>query len=629
MTHRTVDSLQLRLTTRTLAALALIGCILPAAAQVTFDFTQELVGHNSDDLFGWSMDLSSDGYTVIVGAIDNEGAAVGPQPAGQARVFKNTYNEQFNSWSWLQVGADLDGTNENEEAGYSVAVTSNGSTVAVGSPNRDKTRVYDLNGQNNWVERGNGFNIYTSEDPQRAGHAVSLSGNGHILAMGAPGANKVWIADISAGSGMPMITGVPLQLSGAYAGGALDLDESGNTMVIGAYKANSNRGLVYVYERNGNNWVQRGQTLQGANNYDEFGFDVSINNDGNTIAVGIKGWDSNPNNTTYEIGQTAIYDWDGNQWVQRGTAIEGNNLFDQCGYAVSLSGDGDRVAVGYRASNIAFTGGGQVRVFDWNGTAWTQNGDPILGDDTNVFCGHSVGLSDDGVVLGIGSSQGSGPLNPFSTHEGIVSMYEGSCLGASTVQTIQSCEAFTWIDGVTYTESNSSATVTYSDVAGCDSIVSLDLTITQVDASLSQNGDVLSANNSNASYQWLDCLNSNAPIPGADEQTYLVTNTGSYAVEVTEDGCTAVSGCVSVMLLSTPTLSTTTFNLFPNPATDRIEVRSPLAVQRLELFDMSGKFLSGNSKQPNMDLYGFSHGPYFLRITFANNEVRYARITKL
>jgi hypothetical protein len=125
-------------------------------------------------------------------------------------------------------------------------------------------------------------------------------------------------------------------------------------MVIGAYQANTNRGEVYVYQRNGNTWTQRGQTLQGVNNYDEFGFDVSINNNGNTIAVGIKGWDDNPNNTTYEIGQTAIYDWDGSQWVQRGTAIEGSNIFDQCGYAVSLSGDGDRIAVGYRASNHRF-----------------------------------------------------------------------------------------------------------------------------------------------------------------------------------------------------------------------------------------------------------------------------------
>ena len=510
MTHSSLDRSRLCISTRSLAALALLGCTLSATAQVTFDFQQELVGQNSNDLFGWSLDLSGDGYTVIIGAIDNDGAAVGGQPAGHARVYKNTYNAQFNSWSWGQVGADIDGTNQDEEAGYSVAVTTNGNTVAVGSPNRDKTRVFDRNGQNNWVQRGNGFNIYTSEDPQRAGHAVSLSGNGHILAMGAPLARKVWIADISAGSGMPMITGVPILLPGTYAGGSLDLDETGNNLVIGAYKANTNRGAVYVYQRTGKTWTQRGQTLEGVNNYDEFGFDVSINNDGNTIAVGIKGWDDNPNNTTYEIGQTAIYDWDGIQWVQRGTAIEGSNIFDQCGYAVSLSGDGDRVAVGYRASTLAFTGGGQVRVFDWNGTTWAQNGDPILGDGVNVFCGHSVGLSDDGVVLGIGSSQGSGPVNPFATQQGKARMYEGAVIGTNA-----------------------------------------------------------------------------------------------------------------------PSLSAMEIAVHPNPASDHITVRSALAVERLDLFDLSGKQVLGTLSLPNMDLSALPKGPYFLRVTFAGGIVGHTRIIKL
>jgi hypothetical protein len=490
--------------------LLLSACILPAAAQQTFAFDQELVGQNSDDLFGWSLDLSGDGYTVIIGAIDNEGDAVGAQPAGHARVYKNTFNAQFNSWSWNQVGADIDGTNQDEEAGYSVAVTTNGNTVAVGSPNRNKTRVYDRNTQNNWVERGQGFNIYTSEAPQRAGHAVSLSGNGQIVAMGAPVARKVWVANISAGPGMGMITGVPILLPGTYAGGSLDLDETGNNMVIAAYQANTNRGEVYVYQRTGNTWTQRGQTLQGANNYDEFGFDVSINNNGNTIAVGIKGWDDNPNNTTYEIGQTAIYDWDGSQWVQRGTAIEGINLFDQCGYAVSLSGDGNRIAVGYRASNIAFSGGGQVRVFDWNGTAWAQNGDPILGDDTNANCGHSVGLSDDGVVLGIGSSRGSGPVNPFATRQGKARMYEGA-----------------------------------------------------------------------------------------------------------------------VIVTGTPSLSAADLAVHPNPASDHITVRSEQAVERLDLFDLSGKFLLGNRMQKDMDLSGLSNGQFFLRVTFTDGSVGYSRVLKL
>ena len=495
---------------RMFGTLLMSACILPVAAQQTFAFDQELVGQNSNDLFGWSLDLSGDGYTVIIGAIDNDGAAVGAQPAGHARVYKNTFNEQFNSWSWGQVGADIDGTFQDEEAGYSVAVTTNGNTVAVGSPNRNKTRVYDRNGQNDWVERGQGFNIYTSENPQRAGHAVSLSGNGHIVAMGAPLARKVWVANISAGAGMPMITGVPLLLPGTYAGGSLDLDETGNNLVIGAYQANTNRGEVYVYQRSGNTWTQRGQTLQGMNNYDEFGFDVSISNDGNTIAVGSKGWDDDPDNTTYEIGRTAIYDWDGSQWVQRGTAIEGSNIFDQCGYAVSLSGDGDRVAVGYRASTLAFTGGGQVRVFDWNGTTWAQNGDPILGDGVNVFCGHSVGLSDDGLVLGIGSSRGNGPINPFSSNQGKARMYQGA-----------------------------------------------------------------------------------------------------------------------VITTGTPSRSAVELAVLPNPASDHITVHSALAVERMDLFDMSGKLLLGNSMQKDMDLSSLSHGPYFLRVTFSDGSVGYTRILKL
>ena len=494
---------------RMFGTLLMSACILPVAAQQTFAFDQELVGQNSDDLFGWSLDLSGDGYTVIIGAIDNDGAAVGAQPAGHARVYKNTSNAQGTIWTWGQVGADIDGTFQDEEAGYSVAVTTNGNTVAVGSPNRNKTRVYDRNGQN-WVQRtANGFNIYSSEDPQRAGHAVSLSGNGHILAMGGPLARKVWVADISAGPGMGMITGVPILLPGTYAGGSLDLDENGNNMVIGAYQANTNRGEVYVYQRSGNTWTQRGQTLQGVNNYDEFGFDVSINNNGNTIAVGIKGWDDNPNNTTYEIGQTAIYDWVGSQWVQRGAAIQGNNIFDQCGYAVSLSGDGNRIAVGYRASNIAFSGGGQVRVFDWNGTAWVQNGDPILGDGVNVFCGHSVGLSDDGVVLGVGLSRG-GVITPFGGSQGKVWMYEEA--------------------------------------------------------------DIMTG---------------------------------------------------------TPSLSAVDLAVHPNPASDHITVRSEVAVERLDLFDLSGKFLLGNSMQKDMDLSGLPYGPYLLRVTFTDGAVGYTRVMKL
>jgi hypothetical protein len=151
-----------------------------------------------------------------------------------------------------------------------------------------------------------------------------------------------------------------------------------------------------------------------------------------------------------------------------------------------------------------------VRVFDWNGTAWVQNGDPILGDGVNVFCGHSVGLSDDGVVLGIGSSRGNGPVNPFSTNQGKARMYQGA-----------------------------------------------------------------------------------------------------------------------VIVTGTPSLSAVDLAVHPNPASDHITVRSEVAVERLDLFDLSGKFLRGNRMQKDMDLSGLSYGPYLLRVTFTDGAVGYTRVMKL
>jgi hypothetical protein len=67
----------------------------------------------------------------------------------------------------------------------------------------------------------------------------------------------------------------------------------------------------------------------------------------------------------------------------------------------------------------------------------------------------------------------------------------------------------------------------------------------------------------------------------------------------------------------------------PNPASDHITVRSELAVERLDLFDMSGKFLLGNRMQKDMDLSALPKGPYFLRVTFADGVVGHTRIIKL
>ena len=545
-------------------------------AQVTFVHDQELIGVGTDDLFGWSVDLSGDGQTIIVGAIGNNGGFTNLGNRGQARVYRNTFNVSFNSWSWVLLGSEINGTAANVESGYDVSISYDGNRIAIGTPGQDEMNVYDLNISNNWVQQGNGYGITSSQSAQRAGHSVSMNASGTVAAMGAPTGNKVWVFDIDPTGGTGHLAGNPLLVPGTYAGGSVDIDDDGNSLVVGAYKSNTERGSVLVYDFNGTGWVQRGQTLNGVNNYDQFGFDVSMSNDGNTIAVGSKGWDSNPNNTTYEIGQVAVYDWDGSIWVQRGSSIEGNNIFDQCGFSVSLSGNGNRMAVGYKGNSTLSQAAGLVRIFDWDGFVWVQNGDPIYGDGPSVYSGHSVAMSDNGSILAIGAIQGTGPLNG-PNQEGQVRIYEGECLVSTTAVTL--------------------------------------------------NNNTLTAV-ANGSYQWLDCNNGNQPIPNATGQTFVPQNPGAYAVQITENGCTQSSACIDVLLTSVNEESIGNFYAFPNPTNNIITLSSPQFIKQIRVLDLSGQLILIVNNTNKADLSGLASGLYHLALEFDNAEVGHLKILK-
>ncbi len=548
-----------------------------ASAQVTFVHDQELIGEGTDDLFGWSVDLSGDGLTIIIGAIGNNAGLGSQGNNGQAKVYRNTYNVSSNSWSWVMLGQEINATASNVESGYDVSISFNGDRIAIGTPGQDEMNVYDLNIANNWVQQGNGYGIFSSQSAQRAGHSVSMNASGTVAAMGAPVGNKIWVFDVDPTGGTGHLAGNPLVVPGTYAGGSVDIDDDGNSLVVGAYKSNTERGSVLVYDHNGTAWVQRGQTLNGVNNYDQFGFDVSMSNDGNTIAVGSKGWDSNPNNTTYEIGETTVYDWNGSVWVQRGNSIQGVNIFDQCGFSVSLSGNGNRMAIGYKGNSTLTQAAGLVRIFDWDGIAWVQNGDPIYGDGISVYSGHSVALSDNGSILAIGAIQGTGPVNQFTNQEGQVRIYEGECLVSTTAVTL--------------------------------------------------NNNTLTAV-ANGTYQWLDCNNGNQPIPNATGQTLVAQNPGAYAVQITENGCTQTSACIDVLLTSMNEETNGNFYAFPNPTSNIITFSSHQFIKKILVLDLSGKLILTISNSNKADLSSLASGLYHIALEFDNAEMGHLKILK-
>ncbi len=156
-----------------------------------------------------------------------------------------------------------------------------------------------------------------------------------------------------------------------------------------------------------------------------------------------------------------------------------------------------------------------------------------------------------------------------------------------------SCGDFTWIDGITY--SNSVDTVTFTLVGaannGCDSIVTLHLTMNEVNVGISQAQDSLMATSNVGSYQWIDCATL-LPISGATFQSFIPTQSGSYAVVVTENNCSDTSMCVNFTnagILTHPIQ----FSMYPNPANELITVTSNFA-GNVTIMDLLGKVIFRN-----------------------------------
>ncbi len=115
------------------------------------------------------------------------------------------------------------------------------------------------------------------------------------------------------------------------------------------------------------------------------------------------------------------------------------------------------------------------------------------------------------------------------------------------IDVITACDRLTWINGITYYSDNNTAIDTIMNSLGCDSIVTLNLTIQTIDSTVIQSNDTLTAVEIGASYQWMDCT-TNTLINGAVSQQFVPTVTGTYRVEITKGLCVDSSACFQVIV---------------------------------------------------------------------------------
>ena len=189
----------------------------------------------------------------------------------------------------------------------------------------------------------------------------------------------------------------------------------------------------------------------------------------------------------------------------------------------------------------------------------------------------------------------------------------------------QACFSYTWIDGVTYSESTNAPSIILTNQYGCDSIVQLNLTIDTVNTSIEVNALEIQSLASNATYQWLDCDNDYSEIQDENSALYQASSNGSYAVIVTQGLCTDTSNCVSIQTVGVLNNDLINIAVQPNPTTGQIYLsglNDDLDLKKIELRNSNGELIGRwGINDLNIDLSDFSNGLYYLHLFLKDDEM--------
>tara|TARA_B100001063_G_scaffold148099_2_gene138251 strand:- start:2522 stop:4603 length:2082 start_codon:yes stop_codon:yes gene_type:complete len=131
---------------------------------------------------------------------------------------------------------------------------------------------------------------------------------------------------------------------------------------------------------------------------------------------------------------------------------------------------------------------------------------------------------------------------------------------------------------------------------GCDSIITINLILNQLDTNVIDSGTMLKASTfQNVSYQWLDCNNGYSAISGATQHSFTPTASGSYAVELSQGACKDTSACKQITLVGLSSIINEyeTTKVFPNPTNERIWVRGckEFNIKSIKVYNLSGQLL--------------------------------------
>ena len=191
--------------------------------------------------------------------------------------------------------------------------------------------------------------------------------------------------------------------SGDKFGSSIALSKDASCVAIGSPRSSvysNNAGEVRVFQRQAQDiWEQVGNTIYGENKDTRLGSSLDLSDSCEAL---VAGGVLNANDNGIRTGHVRVYRLIDNEWQQQGIDIEGVDLFDNMGRSVSISGDGNIVAVGASRYGDDF---GLVRVFRYSNItcSYSKQGEDIVGTQKDAFMGHVVSISSLGDTMAVGS----------------------------------------------------------------------------------------------------------------------------------------------------------------------------------------------------------------------------------
>lgn len=369
---------------------------------------------DEDDGFG-AVTMNEDGTLLAVGAVNEDSNTTGingfqfnngAATSGAVYVFRR----DGSIWS-QEAYIKASNTESNDQFGYSLVLSDDGTRLAVGAIGEDSNAT--------------GANGNETDN--------SISSSGAVYIFSRSGTN--WSQEAYLKASNP-------GLADAF-GFSVDFSEDASRLAVGAQfeRSNatgingdqlndtaSNSGAVYIFSRSGTTWTQEAYVKasnSGAGDF--FGCDVSLNSDSSYLAVGARGEMSNATGINgdqldnSEIGSGAVYVFsrNGTTWTQQ-TYIKASNTQagDLFGFTVNLSGRGNRLAITALNEGSSATGingdesdnnaavSGAAYMFSRDGTSWSQEAYIKASNtgSTDRF-GTYADISKDGARLIVGAPQ--------------------------------------------------------------------------------------------------------------------------------------------------------------------------------------------------------------------------------